>query len=433
MSESIALIPLALLLAGGFGICITILPRTILFTLLILLRSVSDVGSSSAGGELLPSTAINSFVTISVIIAALAPSATQVSARARNVAIVVLSAVGFWMLITIYNFGYRFEYAYEFVRMTSLVAVFVLAYRIGVERGGLEVPRLLNWMVGIPSTILIVGYIADIAPTLNTTGRGVGTFSQANAAAAFFAVGVISCIWGYWMTKKKSSLAVATSALVALLFTQSLGALVGVGFGAVILFALNSRLSVSRRLILIFFGLAAGLLLFISIGASSRLESFQTINYNDDAEDSNSLDWRFTNWRLLLPIWWVRAPLQGLGWASTRYEVQPLGELPHSIVVQILVEVGLIGFLLVATLVAVLVKSIQRRFPQNPATGAALAAVSATVFIHGVAANWLNYSVAPYLALFALGAMLGLSRTSQRDTQLRHAAVGDPSLASEPG
>ncbi|WP_197375547.1 O-antigen ligase family protein [Mycolicibacterium baixiangningiae] len=386
-------------------LCATLIPRPTLLVGLILLRVGANLGTSSAGGELLPSSAIAGLVAVVAIIAAIVPARGVLSARLTTGSLLVVAAVGMWSLVTVYHFGPKFDYANEFVRVASLVAMMVLAYRIGQEPGA-DLPKCINWLVGLPAILTIAGYAVAWEPALNTTGRATGTFSHANQAAAYFAVGVVLCIWAYGQSRKRQSLVVALCGLVALLVTQSLGALAAVAVGASVLYALNSIITPFRRFLLIFGGLCVALALFLTIGASGRLAEFEGADYGD-RESDNSLDWRFANWQALVAIWWARSPVFGLGFGSTSDEVQPFGTAAHSIAVQQLVETGIAGVIVAAVLVTMLLSAIHSRSRDFPATAAALAAVCAVVVTHGLAGNWLGYTAGQYLALFGVGAMLG--------------------------
>lgn len=410
MLHSWILVPVAPAAAFLAAAGILLIPRSWLLVLIALLRSVADVGASSEIGTLLPNTAINGALAIVAILASLLPGVTRLGPRLIGIATLAILALSFWTMVAFFYFGVTVAFAGEWLRAVSLVAILILAYRVGADSEA-DLPKMLNWIVGLPALILIGAYISGFAPTLNPTGRAVGTFGHANQAAAYFAVGVIACIWGYWSSRRKASLIVAMAALVSLLLTQSLGALAAVAAGAVVLFSLNAQLSASRRAFLIFVGLGMVLTLFFAVGASSRLGELQDVDYGD-AESDNSLDWRFANWRMLIPYWWGNAPLFGLGFGSTRYEVRPMGEAPHSVPVQLLVETGALGVIVAGVLSIALTRAIRRRRQMYPEVAAALAGVSATVATHALASNWLTYAAALYLTLLFVGVMLGRSSGS---------------------
>lgn len=416
MANSLAVVPLALIFAI-FGVaCVALLPRSILLVLLIILRSVADIGSFSATGSLLPGSSISAVVALVVICALVIPAPSRLSPRVCGCAVLVMAILSSWTFITIYTFGIEYEFLGEYLRSASFVATLILAYRVGMDSGA-KAMFWTNLAVGIPAVILIVGYMVGWSATLIEGGRATGTFSHPNSAGAFFAVGVIACIWGYSKSRRRLSLVVALTGLIALLLTQSLGAIFALGVGAVVLYALNARMALGRRIALILAGLGIVLSLFYLMGVSGRLTEFQGFDYGAAAGD-NSLDWRFANWQLLMPVWWDGSPLIGFGWGSTRYEIQPLGTFPHNIFVQLLVELGIVGLSLGVLLVVAFLRAVRRRYRTDPETASALAAIVAIIAVHGLVANWLNYSAAQYLAVFAVGVMLGQSSS--------HRAVGAP-------
>lgn len=411
MLDSLVVVPIAACLSILSVACVVLLPRSALVVVLILIRTVADIGGEfSATGPLLPGTAINALVALAAICAVFVPAGGSVSPNARAAIFIVVAAITLWALIAVLHFGLRGDFFGEFFRIASLVAVLILAYRIGTN-DETNVPRCLNWVVGPPALILIVGYIIGWGPTiLEPAHRAAGTFSHPNSAAAFFAVGSIACIWGYGRSRTKSSLGVAIMAVIALLLTQSLGGVAAFGLGAVTFFVLNARLSLARRVLVLTTALGVGAALFVFVGPYGRLSEIEGFSYGD-AADSNSADWRIVNWQSLIPIWWDEAPFLGFGLGSTRYEIQPLGTYPHSIFVQILVEMGLVGALVTMAIAARFVAVVRGRRQTDPAIAAALAAITITIAVHGIAANWLNYSPAQYLAVFIIGAMLGRTKS----------------------
>lgn len=410
MPDTWALIPAALLLATAGSAFVLLVPRPVLLVLLILVRSITDVGASN-GLTLFPNTAINGAIAVTAILASLLPANARPAPRLASAAALTVAGLIFWTMIAISYFGFSFSYAGECLRVISVVSVLAMAYRIASDVN-VDLPRCLNWVVGLPAVVLILGYLADFAPMLNPAGRATGTFGHANQAAAYFAVGAVACIWGFWRSSRRISLVVAIAALIALLLTQSLGGLAAIAGGAIVIFALNAKLPMGRRVLLIAGGLALVLILFLVVGASERLTELENVDYSD-AESDNSLDWRFANWQALIPIWLERAPLLGLGFGSTRFDIRPFGQAPHSVPVQVLIETGAVGALIVVIAVAALARAIRRRSGTYPDTAAGLAGVCAVIAIHGLASNWLSYAAALYLAVFVVGIMLGASRTRE--------------------
>lgn len=384
---------------------------SILLLLLILTRTVSELGISSNAGGLLPVGAISAVVALAAIAAAIVTSDSGTGEPHRRLvkvqgAGIALGAISFWTIVAFFHFGFTSDLANEFGRMTALVAVLVLAYRLGATSGS-ELPKWLNWVVGIPAFLLIAGYATQWSPTV-VAGRAAGTFAHPNAAGAFFAVGTIACMWGYMRAKTTLSLVVALSSMTALLLTKSLGAIAGLAVGSVVFLALNRRISNLRRAFLILSSLATGVVLASWTGVSERFREFENFRYRDNiVGGTDSLNWRFENWRQLIEIWSVDGPTFGLGLGSTRFEVTPLGTVPHNVFIQLLVETGITGTLLACLLAIVFARSLYRRHHEHPQTTAAMAGISAVFLVHGSVGNWLTYVPAQYIALFSLGAMLG--------------------------
>jgi O-antigen ligase len=383
----------------------------VLLILLILIRTISELGISSNAGALFPVGAISAVVALAAIAAAIVTSDSGTDQPHRELvkvhgAGIALGAISFWTIVAFFHFGFTSDLANEFGRMIALVAIYVLAYRLGAVSGA-ELPKWLNWVVGIPAFLLIAGYAAQWSPMV-AAGRAAGTFAHPNAAGAFLAVGTIACMWGYMQAKNSLSLVVALASMTALLLTRSLGAIAGLAVGAVVFLALNQRISNLRRVFLILSSLAVGVILASWTGVSERFREFENFRYRDNiVGGTDSLNWRFENWRQLIDIWSIEGPTFGLGLGSTRFEVIPLGTVPHNIFIQLLVETGIVGSLLACLLAIVFVRSLYRRHHEYPQTTAAMAGIGAVFLIHGSVGNWLTYVPAQYIALLSLGAMLG--------------------------
>jgi O-antigen ligase len=378
-----------------------------LLVVLIFIRSFAEVGHSSASGEAIPhSTEIAALLALIVGFMTIMPMAGRLSPLATRAVSIGVLIVILWTGVSFQNFGFDFAYLKEASRILAAIAVFVLAYRLGVEHGLAKLPGALKVLVGVPALALIVGYLLGWHPMLNTTGRATGTFYHANAAGAYMAVGAVACLWAYQESRKKSALYVTIAAVVALLLTQSLSSTAGAVFGILVFLLLNSRISTGRRVGLGIAAATLGGLLFLYIGPSSRLGELSDAQYND-ADIDNSVDWRFANWKALISIWRDTAFLDGKGWASTFSEIQPLGRSPHSAYIQVLVETGLVGASLGILLLAAVANAVRRRFAANPAVGVALSAILITILVTASSSNWLNYSAPQYLSLLGIGVLMG--------------------------
>lgn len=407
---------LAIIGALSAGLFIFLLPTSLQLTVLILVRSAAELGIGAPTGALFPIRTISAVIAISIIGLAIfqrRPSPVT-GATPSTILTLVASALAFWTVIGVLHFGLQADLVGESLRVLALVALFSLAYRVGMESGDDELCRLIVVIVGLPAIVLIGGFAAKWGPTLIATGRAEGTFSHPNSAGAFFAVGTIASVWAYWRSRRKSALVVTVLAVVSALLTQSLGGLAGLGAGYVTLIAMNTRLPAGRRIALISLGLSAGVALALTSGVGSRLAEFSNFSYGEgEISGADSLDWRFLNWRRLLEVWSDEAPAFGLGWGSTRFEVTPFSTLPHSVPIQILVETGFVGLSFSLALIAAFASSVRRRLSSQPQSAAALAAIATVIATHGLVSNWLNYVPAQYLAVFTVGAILGLTKPNR--------------------
>ena len=140
----------------------------------------------------------------------------------------------------------------------------------------------------------------------------------------------------------------------------------------------------------------------------SELQSTTSYSAATQGHITNSLDWRFLNWHLLLGVW-REHPLFGTGQSSTREFVQPLGTLPHNEYVRVLVEGGVVGALVVAF---GLLLPDPRRLAASVLTlaGSVGRALVIAVLVDGVADNLFNYTPAIYLVAVGIGLALGARR-----------------------
>jgi O-antigen ligase len=144
---------------------------------------------------------------------------------------------------------------------------------------------------------------------------------------------------------------------------------------------------------------------------TDRAAEIDTFSYGEGPiSGTGSFNWRFANWRELLAIWSDEAPILGLGWGSTRFQVTPFGSIPHSVIVQLLVETGAVGLSFFAFIVLAFAKSVKRRHLHFPLEAACIAGIGVAVMVHGIAANWLNYVPAQYLAIITVGVICGATR-----------------------
>jgi O-antigen ligase len=413
------LMSLALLAAvGGLGVIVVmVLPRPTLLSIVVIVSAFATLGASATSGALLPSAGLLAAGALVAILAAVLPGQVALSKRMLAALAICISVIGVWTFVAMSNFGIDFDLLGFSVQMLAYLACLVLAYRIGAEQGSIIGSRL-DLIVGLPAFFLVVGYVSSWGPTVNATGRAVGAFSHANAAAAFLVVGVIACFSEYRRVGRKASLMVALLALMGLLLTQSLGGLGALAAGIVILFVFDSRIPFIQRVGLgaTAIGTVAVLFFWVGVGDTrlSELEGFDPSAAISTGTAYSSAEWRFMNWHALLTLWREEATFTGFGLGSTSYRIQPFGLPSHSVPVQILVELGLIGALISVALILVYIGAARDRYHTYPAIAAALAGLGVAVAVHSSESNWLGYVPAVYLTSFVAGTLFGGSTPGRR-------------------
>jgi O-antigen ligase len=181
-------------------------------------------------------------------------------------------------------------------------------------------------------------------------------------------------------------------------------------------FAFLAKWSNSRRTLV---AVAAVVLIavFSLTAGKSRLESLRTTrsfsNVAQDQTTTNSFDWRFGHWHDLLEAW-RKKPLIGYGLGTTSALVTPGGAIPHSDVMRLLVETGIVGFVAFGMFVVALVIAMRRTTRAGPATasyGVVALAILIGALVHCLAENVWSQTAEMYALAIVVGCALGLQRS----------------------
>jgi O-antigen ligase len=235
--------------------------------------------------------------------------------------------------------------------------------------------------------------------------RAVGTFSHPNAAAAFAIIAAIVALCTVLESKSKIAVAMFLLQLAAVMATRSLGAIAGAAIGLMLVILLSHRLEFAQRLRLLLAGSLIFLVVGVAAGATGRFGEFQSACLKTVAggcAHGNSFEWRLLNWSLLLEEWREQW-LLGYGLASTQTHIQPVGTIPHSLPVQLLVETGIIGLLLTTIAIVWLIRSLLDRRRRSPLSSTAALCALAAVILHASESNMLGYTPAMYLMAAVIG------------------------------
>jgi O-antigen ligase len=376
-----------------------------LLAVIVVLRSLSDFGLG-ANLPMFPNGIINGAIGLAGLSFALIPSRSRTGRLLKWFAVAItciligVTAVGLW------RFGFAGGAISEALRLLSVVAILIVAARqqpLSDERLG----RLLALSILPASALLIVGDILKMPQMESANGRAAGSFSHPNSAAAFMSVAILASL-GIWLwNRSKIMLVTASLALVALFLTESLGALIGLCLGALVIIVCSAR-EVGGRALLIFGLLTiAGYFILGYTRLTARIAEFTSFHLPaaSGGADANSLEWRLLNWRYLI-VEWKKSPWLGYGLGSTTTEVRPLGAPPHSLPMQLLLETGVIGCLLVLILFVGGVYLLLKRRREGRREVSILLGLLTFAIVNGAESNLLAYTAALYLAALVSGALV---------------------------
>jgi O-antigen ligase len=381
--------------------------------LLICARSLTDVGSAS-GDPLLPNTLLNAAIAVGFLVLVLFSPGRALSYSSTLLPVIGFLVIALTTALGLANFGMAAESIQEGLRLLSVLAVFVIAVRVGSDY-----PKALVKLVPctvLPATIVfLVGWVLESPFFVQATGRVAGTFSHANAAAAFMSVSALSCLGIWFFYRSKILLLAGTASLLALVLTQSLGGLAGFLAGSLAILIINTRLALHVRLI----ALLGTTIIAYAITAYSRLggrlaaagESSFSVESSGDA----SLRWRLLNWSMLLQEW-SSSPWLGYGLGSTSTLLMPLSQPPHSLPIQLLVETGIFGMAIIVVVLLFVLQRLAVSATRGRWEASVLLGIIALMLVNGSESNLLGYTGTLYLIAFIGGLLVARSVEHSRST-----------------
>jgi len=252
--------------------------------------------------------------------------------------------------------------------------------------------------------VLALG-LAGIQFSRQIDGRYAGTLSHPNSAATLISLTILVFFIVERPVNRIYMYLVITILLFSLVSTGSLGGAISVMAGATAWYGLKRSGGFSGIFVAILLALSAYFFLTNFTNLGSKLSFLDREGLSTAANSlvaTNSGEWRIVNWRLLIERW-GEYPIFGHGLGSTSEVVTPLGAPPHSMLIQVLVETGLVGFISSA----ILFISYFIRLIQNGRYGNYSKAFVVVVFVvsAGVESNLFLYTPTMYFLAIIFGVM----------------------------
>ncbi len=410
---TLAFLPLVIALAF-------VLDRWDVIALIVAARSLSDVGAGSMSTSLLPS----GVLALALGACAIALPVVLAGRSREHTARWMVPAVFFAALFhlpAVATFGLDSTLIGDVVRLLSIAAVFAIA--AAQTPTPAEIQRFFVISCGPAVLVSLVGIALQAPWAIGWTGRAAGTFSHPNAAGAFFAIAMIIGA-GLWLVHRSRLTAlIVVGAAAALFATQSLGSVLGLAAAVAAILLWNTQMTRATRVIALGLTIGIGLAALTRTTVFARLAEFENFSLSDSLSSGvseDSFSWRILNWARLLDIW-SESPIWGHGLGSTSY-IQPLGTLPHSMPVEILVEAGLIGLGLSILLFVRATRIAIRLSSLGEALGPVSLGLLAFIVVNGSESNLLRYTSADFVLAAFIGITVAVHRARTADTTNRQRA-----------
>jgi O-antigen ligase len=395
---------------------LTFVPAEVFFTTMLLARNVADAYAYKylpvAGG-------MNAGALVGVLVVGAGCLRLVGVGRQRidglGFALMLLVLLSFWTVIGYENFGSADgSITREFIRSASII-VLALVASVSVRRFE-DVDRIVAPVVfaaAVPATIAIVQWVSSGHVTTRTSG----TLAHPNAAAGLFGVALAAALWKLLERRSAPYVVAAVILAIGILATRSLGGLAQI-LVTLLVYSIATRQGGARTAVAAAAGVViVGVFVLTPIGKDRVAEVETTRSFSAAAQgyQTNSLDWRFGNWAKLIEAWRQR-PLLGYGSGTTETLVVPGQNIPHSDVIRLIVETGVIGFVIFGAAFVALLVALYRRARahwEGASFGAAVLAIVCGLAVHGLVNNVSTQTATMYALAVLLGGLFGLVRGTQ--------------------
>jgi O-antigen ligase len=398
---------------------LTFVPAAVFIGLMLLARNVADAYAYTyfpvAGG-------MNAGALVGVL--ALGAGCLRLAglrhAEGLGYALFLGLLLSVWTIVGYTYFGTDGSITREFIRSASILVLGLVA--ADFVRRLADVDRIVAAVV-LAAIVPAIAAIIEWVSSGDVTTRASGTLAHPNAAAGVFGVALAVALWRLLERRSAAYAAAAVILAVAVLTTRSLGGLAQV-LVTLLVYAVLTRRGGGRAVVAATAGIVIVAVFTLTPLGSDRVQEVEkTRSYSAavQGEQTNSLDWRFGNWAKLIAAWQER-PLLGYGSGTTATLVTPGENIPHSDVIRLLVETGLVGFVFFGGAFIALVVALRRR-ARASAEGASYAAIVlgivAGLAVHGLVNNVSTQTATMYALAVLVGAAFGLRAPQYSDAGRR--------------
>jgi O-antigen ligase len=390
------------LTALACGVVLIATPAEIVVLLGLLGRDLADAHADVAVAGGLNAGA---FIGVAVVAVTAARVATGRAGRGAAAAAFLGLLLILWFIVGYTNFGLVAPLERELIRQLSIVAVGVLAANTARFHPRTRLVDVIVATTAVEAVVAVYQFLTGQG--FEGTNRAWGTLSHPSTAAALFTVGLALALFQYFEGRRRRYLLVALLLAVALLATRSLGGLAQapvtlVAYG-VFAGRLNRRVRTAALL-----GVAV-LLLFVFTGfGSGRIQELSrttSLSQASHGHTTNALDWRYYQWTLLLKDWKDK-PVLGWGLGTTDSYITPQDNIPHNDFLRLLVETGVIGFIVFGTGWFVLVRTLRQRM-RIPGPARSLQAITLAVVVGLTVNSIVNNVNFMTSTMYATAALIG--------------------------
>ena len=313
----------------------------------------------------------------------------------------------FWFILGLGEYGAHPSLLRELVRSLALVAVALIA----LNHGGTLSPSRLGTLVVlgslIPASVAVVEGVANWHELATDDYRARGSLAHANSAGLLFAIAILFAAWKWTSDRAGRRYLVALLLFtVALLFTKSMGGL-GQAVIGLMVFGMLQGSRWNRWAIL---AVVVGFVVFFFTDplGITRSEELATTNVRatEEAEHTNTLDWRLVNAAYFLRSW-QEAPVLGHGFGTTVELIWPFGYEPHSDYLRALVETGIVGTVLLLAGFAWLLNALVVRWRYAPAGEASFYPAMLALFVGLAAHAFVTHATFETAPMFLIAVLIG--------------------------